>query len=145
MSKKLQTIAQSKNFKAINAGPWTEIAQYVTGPFQGKVFLKEALVATGTEISFASMPEGASVPFFHTHKENEEVYIVLQGRGQMQIDGEVFDIQEGSVVRVSPKGVRNIKAGKGGMVFMCIQVKSGSLREWTGEDGLPAEAQAAWK
>ena len=91
------------------------------------------------------MPEGAAVPFFHTHKENEEVYIVLQGQGQMQIDGEVFDIQEGSVVRVSPKGVRNIKAGKGGLVFMCMQAKAGSLQEWTGEDGQPAEAQAKWK
>ncbi|HJD19216.1 MAG TPA: cupin domain-containing protein [Candidatus Avelusimicrobium excrementipullorum] len=145
MSKELQTLAQGENFKAVNAGPWAEIAQYVTGPFQGKVFLKEALGTTGSEISFGAMPEGAAVPFFHTHKENEEVYIVLQGQGQMQIDGEVFDIKEGSVVRVSPKGVRNIKAGKGGLVFMCMQAKAGSLQEWTGDDAASAEAEAKWK
>ena len=75
MSKELQTLAQGENFKAVNAGPWAEIAQYVTGPFQGKVFLKEALGTTGSEISFGAMPEGAAVPFFpHAQRKRRSLY-----------------------------------------------------------------------
>ena len=40
--------------------------------FEGKEFAKEATEATSCEISFGTLPTGASVPFFHSHKANEE-------------------------------------------------------------------------
>ena len=45
--------------------------------FEGKQFVKDATGATSCEISFGTLPSGAEVPFFHSHKENEENYIIL--------------------------------------------------------------------
>lgn len=45
--------------------------------FEGKQFVKDATGATSCEISFGTLPTGAAVPFFHSHKENEENYIIL--------------------------------------------------------------------
>ena len=72
----------------------------------GKLFLKELLNLSGMEISVNRLAPGEGIPFRHKHRENEEVYIFVRGRGQFQVDGEVFDVEEGSVVRVAPAGVR---------------------------------------
>lgn len=43
--------------------------------FEGKQFIKDATGATSCEISFGTLPTDASVPFFHSHKKNEENYM----------------------------------------------------------------------
>ena len=45
--------------------------------FTGKQFVKDATGATSCEISFGTLPPGTAVPFFHSHKANEENYIIL--------------------------------------------------------------------
>ena len=40
--------------------------------FEGKQFVKEATEASSCEISFGTLPQGEAVPFFHSHKDNEE-------------------------------------------------------------------------
>ena len=78
---------------------------------------------------------GAAVPFFHSHKANEENYIILSGSGKFQVNDDVFDIAEGSVVRVSPGCFRNLKCTSAEpMTYICIQAKSGSLEKYTAED-----------
>lgn len=48
--------------------------------YEGKDFVKEITGATSCEISFGTLPIGAAVPFFHSHKANEENYIILPER-----------------------------------------------------------------
>ena len=36
--------------------------------FEGKQFVKDAAGQTSCEISFGSLPSGAAVPLFHSHK-----------------------------------------------------------------------------
>lgn len=103
--------------------------------FEGKQFVKEATGATSCEISFGTLPTGAAVPFFHSHKVNEENYIILSGAGKFQVDGDVFDITEGSVIRVSTNCDRNIKCTYAEpMTYICIQAKEGSLEGYTMTD-----------
>ena len=45
--------------------------------FEGKVFTKDILGTTSCDISFGSLAPGQAVPFYHDHKENEEVYIEI--------------------------------------------------------------------
>ena len=144
MSKKVTTIINTPNAQAVCVGPWSEICQFEAGDFKGKVFLKEALKTTGSEISFGMLPANTASPFFHAHKQNEEVYLVIRGSGKMQVDDNVFDLQEGSLVRVSPKGSRSLKSGPEGITYMCIQTKAGSLEEWTGEDAVLTQTPAKW-
>ncbi len=103
--------------------------------FEGKQFLKDATGATSCEISFGSLPEGASVPFFHSHKHNEENYIILSGSGKFQVDDVVFDVAEGSVVRVATNCDRNLKCTSAEpMTYICIQAAEGSLGGFTMTD-----------
>lgn len=103
--------------------------------FEGKQFVKDATGATSCEISFGSLPTGVAVPFFHSHKENEENYIILSGAGKFQVDSEVFDVAEGSVIRISTNCDRNLKCtSKEPMTYICIQSKEGSLGGYTMTD-----------
>lgn len=103
--------------------------------FEGKQFVKDATGATSCEISFGSLPTGAAVPFFHSHKANEENYIILSGAGKFQVNDEVFDIAEGSVIRVATNCDRNLKCtSEAPMTYICIKAKEGSLGGYTMTD-----------
>ena len=52
-----------------------------------RVELKEALGLSGCELSINELPANASVPFVHSHKQNEELYLVIKGGGTLFIDG----------------------------------------------------------
>ena len=104
-------------------------------PFEGKLFLKDAIEASSCEISFGSLPSGNAVPFFHSHKDNEEIYIILSGKGRFQVNDDVFDIAEGSVIRVSTNCDRNLKCtSEQPMTYICIQAKKDSLSNYTMSD-----------
>lgn len=103
--------------------------------FEGKQFVKDVIDSTSCEISFGTLPTGAAVPFYHSHKENEEHYIILSGSGRFQVDDEAFDIAAGSVVRVATHCDRNLKCtSQEPMTYICIQAKEGSLGNYTQSD-----------
>ena len=103
--------------------------------FEGKQFVKDATGATSCEISFGTLPTGVEVPFFHSHRENEENYIILSGSGRFQVNDAAFDIAEGSVIRVSTNCDRNIKCTSAEpLTYICIQAKEGSLGGYTMTD-----------
>lgn len=111
--------------------------------FEGKQFVKDATGATSCEISFGSLPSGAAVPFFHSHKANEENYIILSGTGKFQVGDDVFDIAEGSVIRVSTGCDRNLKCtSETPMTYICIQAKEGSLGGYTMTDAEITERES---
>ena len=56
--------------------------------FEGKAFVKDILGTTSVELSFGTLAPGESVPFFHHHKQNEEVDVVLSGEGVFILNGE---------------------------------------------------------
>jgi mannose-6-phosphate isomerase-like protein (cupin superfamily) len=39
----------------------------------------------------------------HYHRETTEVYYVLEGRGQMHLNGDVVDVEPGLVILIEPK------------------------------------------
>ena len=101
-----------------------------------RVELKEALNLSGCELSINELPANASVPFVHSHKQNEELYLVLKGGGTLFIDGQETAVSEGDAIRIDPDGKRCFKAGAQGMKFICIQTKRGSLEQYTNSDGV---------
>lgn len=104
--------------------------------FEGKVFVKDELKETSCEISFGTLAPGQAVPFFHSHKENEENYIILSGKGLFQVNEDVFAVAEGSVVRVATNCDRNIKNTdeSGNLVYICIQAREDCLGGYTMSD-----------
>ncbi len=103
--------------------------------FEGKQFVKDVTGATSCEISFGTLPTGAEIPFYHSHRENEENYIILSGAGCFQVNDDAFDVAEGSVIRVATNCDRNIKCtSETPMTYICIQAKEGSLGNYTATD-----------
>ncbi len=102
-----------------------------------RVELHDALKLSGAEISINVLPAGASVPFVHFHKQNEEVYGILEGKGYVILDDERIELKPGDWLKVSPKTRRRIFAAKEStMKYVCIQVKENSLEEYTQTDAV---------
>ena len=122
--------------KTLNSGvKFTHASVGNLSGFEGKHFVKDATGATSCEISFGTLPTDTSVPFFHSHKENEENYIILSGAGKFQVDSDVFEVAEGSVIRVATNCDRNLKCTSSTpMTYICIQAKEGSLGGYTMTD-----------
>ncbi len=61
-------------------------------------------------MGFARLPIGKGYTFLHKHEVQEEIYIVLSGKGIIYLDGELIDLSPGDVVRVDPEVYRALKA-----------------------------------
>lgn len=102
-----------------------------------RVELHDTLQLTGAEVSINTMPAGASVPFVHAHKQNEEIYAILEGKGYAMIDGDKVELSAGDWLRVAPPAKRQFFAAADcGIKYICIQVKSNSLEGYSGTDGV---------
>lgn len=150
--KKIEVISNNKNYKAVNVGKWEDVEAFslihpkLGTEIKGKVFLKEPTQSTGTEISFTTIPPKSELGYFHIHNKDEETYIILKGFGFYQVDEDCFPIQEGSVIRVAPEGVRSLcNTSDESMVYICIQSKANSLEEYTAEDGKRCTILPKWK
>jgi mannose-6-phosphate isomerase-like protein (cupin superfamily) len=47
----------------------------------------------------------------HYHKKLTEIYYILEGKGQMELDGELFDVHPGMSILIKP-GCRHRAVGK---------------------------------
>ena len=56
----------------------------------------------------------------HTHKEQEEVYVVLSGSGRVKLDDELIEVRPWDVVRVAPGIYRGFSAGPDGLELLAI-------------------------
>lgn len=150
--KKVQSISENKNYSAVNVGKLQDIGLHslihpkLGTEVKGKVFLKESTRSTGTEISFTIIPPKSELGYFHIHTKDEETYIILKGFGYYQVDEDCFPIEEGSVIRVAPEGVRGLcNTSDEDMVYICIQSKENSLKEYTTDDGKRVSVTPKWK
>lgn len=148
--KEIQKTAEAANFSAINVGKMSEIKDYVLeiGPdvkIPGKVFGGAALKATGGEFSFQVFQPGTETGFLHTHKTHEELYFFLGGSGEFQVDGQVFPVSEGSVVRVAPAGKRSVRNnGTAPLVMLCVQYRGNTFTAEDAADGNILSEPVKW-
>jgi len=132
---------QGKNYNFLQIGNPDSVKQQMftlpgMGEFSGKYFLKEPLALTSMEASINVLPAGAEVPFKHRHKNNEELYFFIKGKGEFEIDGTQIEIKEGSMIRVSPNGIRTWRNnGNEDLYYFVIQAKANSMERSTFEDG----------
>jgi len=143
---------KNKAYSIIDIGELSDLSDYTYHisnsriSVQGKVFIKEILGTTSCEISFNHMKPNTSMPFIHKHMENEEVYIIIKGCGQMLLNDKIFDIKEGTTVRVSPETERTIRNNSDNdLIFIVIQGKMNSIKSKQIEDGYSIEKQPEWK
>lgn len=148
--KQIESIAKAANFAAISVGKLSQLGDYVLelGPevkIPGKVFGGAALKATGGDFSFQVFQPGQETGFIHTHKTHEELYFFLSGQGEFQVDGQVFPVAEGSVVRVSPDGRRSVRNnGSQPLVMLCVQYRGATFTADDAADGVILNEPVNW-
>lgn len=148
--KQIEKIAESENFSAIGLGKLSELNEFVLElnpavKIPGKVFGGRALQTTGAEFSFQSFAPGTETGFLHTHKTHEELYFFLSGEGEFQVDGKIFPIGEGSIVRAAPAGRRSVRnTGREALVMLCVQYKGGSFTPEDATDGVILNDPVSW-
>jgi uncharacterized cupin superfamily protein len=139
------------NFTCFHAGPkegWKEFwlaPPDVPLPTRGKLFLRSLLGSAALEMSLNVVPPGKGIPFLHRHRQNDEVYVVVAGRGQFLVDDKCIDVQEGSVLRLSPAAVRAWRNHSDApLYFLCLQYRADSMIEGGTADGQKVEGRPAW-
>ena len=148
--KQTQQIAGGTHFSALSTGSFSQLNDYVlpVAPgmeIQGKVFMGQTLQTTGAEISFQSFAPGKETGFLHTHQTHEELYIFVSGKGEFQVDGQVFPVGEGSVVRVAPEGKRSVRNnGTEPLIMICVQYKAQTFTAQDAADGQLLQEPVKW-
>jgi uncharacterized cupin superfamily protein len=148
--KSLKRSAEGKNFAAAEAGAWEDLGGHgfvhpKLGPVTGKLFLQQVLGLTSMEVSLGCLPPGAGLPFYHRHREHEELYIFVGGRGQFQVDDQTLEVREGSVLRVSPEGERTWRNhSTENLYYIVVQARAGSVSSDTTTDGLGVQRPVVW-
>ncbi len=80
----------------------------------------KALGLERSGLSYQRVPPGYRFPYGHTHRKQEEVYVVVGGGGRMKLDDEVVELRQWDAVRVPPGTWRGYEAGPDGLEILVI-------------------------
>jgi mannose-6-phosphate isomerase-like protein (cupin superfamily) len=80
----------------------------------------QALDLESSGLGYQRIPPGYRFPYGHTHRRQEEIYVVLRGGGRMKLDDEIVEIREWDAIRVSPGTWRGYEAGPDGLELFVI-------------------------
>jgi quercetin dioxygenase-like cupin family protein len=86
---------------------------------QGR-FARKHLDSRDLGVSHFRYAANVRSPAAHSHREQEEAYVVVAGSGRMLLDEEVHDLRLWDVVRVAPAVVRAFEAGPDGLDVIAV-------------------------
>ena len=71
-------------------------------------------------VSYLRFSPGVRSSSAHSHRKQEEAYVVISGSGHVRLDDEIRELRCWDVVRVSPITVRAFEAGDDGLELIAI-------------------------
>jgi mannose-6-phosphate isomerase-like protein (cupin superfamily) len=77
-----------------------------------------------------ALAPGEEAGYWHAHSRVEELYVFLDGRGQMGLDDDVVEIGPGTVIRVAQGVARTWRShpdSRGELRWLCIRAGGGEL------------------
>jgi mannose-6-phosphate isomerase-like protein (cupin superfamily) len=83
-------------------------------------FARKHLDSEHLGVSYFRYPPNFRAPYGHSHREQEEAYVIVEGSGRMRLDDEVVELAQWDVVRVAPKVVRGFEGGPEGLVMIAV-------------------------
>jgi mannose-6-phosphate isomerase-like protein (cupin superfamily) len=79
-----------------------------------------ALELEQSGVSYLRLAPNFRVPWGHTHKQQEEVYVLVSGTARMKLGDEVVDLKQWDAVRVPKDTMRGVEAGADGAELLAI-------------------------
>jgi mannose-6-phosphate isomerase-like protein (cupin superfamily) len=86
-------------------------------------------------VTYLRYDPGVRSPMGHSHREQEEVYVVVAGSGLAKLDDDLVELRRWDVVRVAPPTIRAFEGGPEGIELIAI----GSTRPEGGDGVLAPE------
>jgi mannose-6-phosphate isomerase-like protein (cupin superfamily) len=83
-------------------------------------FSRKYLGSRDLGVSLWRWARGVRNPGSHSHREQEEAYVVVSGSGRVRLDDEIRDIRQWDVIRVAPEVVRSFEAGPDGLELIAV-------------------------
>jgi uncharacterized cupin superfamily protein len=71
-------------------------------------------------LSYIRIAPGFRIPFGHKHKQQEEVYVLVNGSARIKIEDEVREMRQWDAVRLHSDTVRGFEAGEDGAELIAI-------------------------
>ena len=107
------------DYKIVNL---LEIEDSVAGRVEGLEgrFSRKQLGSRDLGVSHWKYAPGTRNPTAHSHREQEEAYVVVAGSGRVRLDDEVREIGRWDVIRVAPEVVRAFEAGPDGLELIAV-------------------------
>jgi len=87
---------------------------------QSARFAGAALGCETIGLALESVKPHARQAFGHRHEADEEVYVVIRGRGRMRLDDEVIDVGPMDAIRVAPGVMRAFEADADGIELLAF-------------------------
>jgi quercetin dioxygenase-like cupin family protein len=81
---------------------------------------KDPLECEHCGVSYIRLGPGWRTPFGHTHNQQEEIYILVNGSARMKLEDEVIEMQPFTAVRVSRETMRAYEGGPDGAELIVI-------------------------
>ena len=113
----------------------------------GKNFIQGEIGATTFGLSVNATEPGEGSPFWHSHSETEEVYIVLDGEGEIVVEGDTIALKAGTVVRVAPNSMLALHAlpeSTTALKWLCIRSGANTIEAIGNDATLDQETPFPW-
>ena len=99
------------NLKEIEAGGSSDVETR---------FARKHLESDHLGLSFFRYGPGYRSRTGHSHREQEELYVVVGGSGRIKVDDEIVELRPWDAVRVAPTTVRAFEGGPDGLDLLAI-------------------------
>jgi hypothetical protein len=79
-----------------------------------------ALKCENSGLSYLKLGPGWRLPFGHRHKQQEEIYVLVNGSARIKIEDDVIELEPWTAVRVSNDTIRGYEGGPDGAELIAI-------------------------
>ena len=93
-------------------------------------FASKPLGLEKSGLSYQFYLPGKRSMFGHKHREQEEIFIVLEGDGRIKLDDEIIEVSAFDAVRVAPGVTSALEAGPKGMGVLITGAPKLEERDW---------------
>ncbi len=83
-------------------------------------FAGEDLGLSDAGMAYERAAAGKRTPFGHSHKEQEEIYVVVEGSGRIKLDDEIIELKRLDTVRIGPGIMRCVEGGPDGIAIVAF-------------------------
>lgn len=83
-------------------------------------FARKQLESRDLGVSLFRYATNMRSPVAHSHREQEEAYIIVAGSGRVLLDGDTQELRQWDVLRVAPDVVRAFEAGPDGLDIVAV-------------------------